>query len=69
MSPAEMRTVVERYIDAYNRKDIGAMLETVHPDIEFRNISGGTVNAHTSGVAELRVLATVFREAPGNAFV
>lgn len=57
MSPAGMRAVVERYIDAYNRKDIGGMLETVHPDIEFTNISGGTVSAHATGIADLTALA------------
>jgi hypothetical protein len=33
------------------------MLATVHPDIEFKNISGGTVNATTQGVEELRAFA------------
>jgi len=32
-----MRTLVDRYIDAYNRMDIEEMLLTVHPDVEFKN--------------------------------
>jgi hypothetical protein len=37
--------------------DIPAMLLTVHPDVEFKNISGGCVNASANGIAELRALA------------
>jgi hypothetical protein len=54
---AEMRTLVDRYIDAYNRMDIPAMLLTVHPDVMFKNISGGSVTASANGIAELRALA------------
>lgn len=57
MNPIGMRTLVDRYIDAYNRMDINEMLLVVHPDVEFKNISGGVVNASTSGVAELKALA------------
>ncbi len=66
MKSAEMRTLVDRYIDAYNRMDIAEILLTVHPDVEFKNISGGIVNASTSGVAEFKALAeqslTLFSE-------
>jgi len=57
MKSAEMRTIVDRYIDAYNRMDIPAMLLTVHPDVMFKSISGGSVNAGANGIAELRALA------------
>ncbi len=33
------------------------MLIGVHPQVEFKNISAGVVNASTNGVAELRALA------------
>lgn len=66
MNSAEMRTLVERYIGAYNRMDVPEMLHTVHPDVEFKNISGGVVNASTTGIAELKALAeqslTLFSE-------
>ena len=52
-----MRSLIERYLDAYNRMDVEEMLLTVHPQVEFQNISAGVVNASTSGVAELRALA------------
>jgi hypothetical protein len=57
MNATEIRALIDRYIDAYNRKDIAAMLLTVHADVEFNNISNGVVNAHTAGVAELKALA------------
>ena len=52
-----MRSLVERYIDAYNRKDVAAMLALVHPLVKFQNIAGGEVNASTHGIAELEALA------------
>ncbi len=53
MSPTDIRTLVDHYINAYNRKDIDDMLIGVHPQVEFKNISAGVVNASTNGVAEL----------------
>jgi hypothetical protein len=57
LNSAEARALVYRYIDAYNRKDIDDMLMGVHPQVEFKNIFAGVVNARTNGVAELRTIA------------
>lgn len=57
MNPLEIRALVDHYIDAYNRKDVDDMLTGLHPQVEFKNISAGVVNASTHGVAELRGLA------------
>jgi hypothetical protein len=57
LDPIDARILVDRYIDAYNRKSIDEMLMTVHADVEFKNIAGGVVNASTVGVSELRALA------------
>jgi ketosteroid isomerase-like protein len=57
MNPSEMRTLVDRYIDAYNRMDVEGMLHVVHPDIEFMHISRGVVIANTRGVFDLKTLA------------
>jgi len=57
LRPADIRSLVDYYVDAYNRRDVDDMLVGVHPQVEFRNISAGVVNASTSGVAELRALA------------
>ena len=52
-----MRSIVDHYIDAYNRMDVDAMLKGVHQHVEFKNISAGVVNASTNGVAEFKTLA------------
>ena len=57
MTPEKMKTLVERYIDAYNRMNVDEMLFDVHPDVEFNNVAGGVVNASAAGVSELRALA------------
>ena len=57
MSPAAIRALVDHYIEAYNCKNIDDMLKNVHPQVEFKNISAGVVNASANGVAELRTLA------------
>ncbi|GAB4087564.1 nuclear transport factor 2 family protein [Hydrogenophaga soli] len=57
MSPSDIRSLVDRYIDAYNSKNVDDMLLCVHPQVEFKNISAGAVNASTNGMDELRALA------------
>ncbi len=57
MSPEEQRSLIDRYIAAYNVFDIDGMIDTIHSDIEFKNVSGGQVNAATSGADEFRELA------------
>jgi hypothetical protein len=37
--------------------DIDGMLLVVHPDIKFKDISGGVVNANARGVSDLKALA------------
>lgn len=66
MTAADMRALVDHYIDAYNRKDVDCMLAGIHPQMQFKNISAGVVNASTNGIAEFRALAqqslTLFSE-------
>ncbi len=57
MKQEEIKTSIYRYIDAYNNFDIDAMIEMLAPDIQFANVSGGEVNAKTSGKAEFEALA------------
>lgn len=55
-----MRTnteLVREFISAYNKFDIDSMVELLHPDIIFTNISDGEVNVQTSGKHEFEVLA------------
>ncbi|HEX6615010.1 MAG TPA: nuclear transport factor 2 family protein [Gemmatimonadales bacterium] len=51
------RTLVERYLAAYNAFDVPGMLGLLDPGIEFRNLSGGEVTAQANGLHEFRALA------------
>lgn len=53
----EKRALVDRYLSAYNAFDIDGMLAVIHPDIEFKNVAGGEVNAKALGINEFRKLA------------
>ncbi|GLQ50851.1 nuclear transport factor 2 family protein [Dyella flava] len=52
-----MRALIDRYIDAYNRMDVDAMLVTIHREVIFENYTGGTLSVRTIGIDELRHLA------------
>ncbi len=41
---------IEEYINAYNEFDVASMLATLHPDIEFKNISNGEVTLTIKGI-------------------
>jgi ketosteroid isomerase-like protein len=57
MSPDEMRALIERYIDAYNRFDVTAILAVTHRDVEFLNIANGETTVAIQGADALRALA------------
>jgi ketosteroid isomerase-like protein len=57
MNQEEIKHAIYRYIDAYNHFDIDTMIEVLAPDIRFENVSGGEVNAKTSGKTEFEILA------------
>lgn len=57
MTATAKRTLIDRYVAAYNRFDVDAMLETVHPQVRFENVSGGAVTAATVGAEALRETA------------
>lgn len=52
-----MRALIDRYLDAYNRKDVDAMLATMHREVVFENYSAGRLSLRTLGSEELRHLA------------
>ncbi len=62
MNTEEKRTLIKRYLHAYNTFDIDGMLSLLHPNIQFRNIAGGEVTAETSGITALRHLAERSRD-------
>ncbi|MGD1930038.1 MAG: nuclear transport factor 2 family protein [Leptolyngbyaceae cyanobacterium] len=51
------RDLIDRYLHAYNTFDIAGMLATLHPEVEFKNVSGGEVNATASGISEFAEMA------------
>ncbi len=53
----DKRTIIEKYVNAYNNFNIDEMMSVIHPHIEFVNISGGEVNASASGIDEFRDMA------------
>lgn len=57
MNPDEKRSLIERYLLAYNNFDLDGMLTVLHPDIEFQNISRGKTNASIVGKEAFRQLA------------
>lgn len=57
MPDADKRTVIEQYINAYNRFDVDGMLALLTSDVLFEDVSDGQVTAATSGIAEFRQLA------------
>jgi SnoaL-like polyketide cyclase. len=59
----ELPEIIAAYIDAYNARDVDAMLFCLGEDIVFRNIAGGEVNAATDGKAAFADLARVGVEA------
>jgi ketosteroid isomerase-like protein len=59
---AKMQQAVDAYIRAYNNRDVDGMLEHLHPEITFRNVSKGEVILETEGVDEFRQAAEQARE-------
>jgi len=57
MTEPEKRDLIDQYLDAYNDFDVDGMIETLHPEIEFKNVSDGEVNAAATGVEEFRTMA------------
>jgi hypothetical protein len=48
---------IERYVAAYNARDVDAMLRNLTPDIVFENISNTTESVRTEGLAAFEALA------------
>ncbi|MEP7185438.1 MAG: nuclear transport factor 2 family protein [Rhodanobacter sp.] len=57
MEEHEKRQLIEQYIAAYNRRDVDGMMALLTPDVQFKNISAGQINASARGMVEFRELA------------
>ena len=49
--------VIERYLAAYNLRDVAGMTEVLTDDIEFEHVSAGSTNVRVSGREAFRELA------------
>ncbi|MET3937710.1 ketosteroid isomerase-like protein [Paenibacillus sp. PvP094] len=57
MDSKEIRDIIENYLEAYNSYEIERMVELLHKDIIFRNISNGETTIETRGIQAFRELA------------
>ena len=59
MEDHDKKSLIERYIRAYNCFDVDGMVALLHPECSFQNISGGQIkiNASAKGIAQIRELA------------
>lgn len=57
MTSSRQKEIIEGYVAAYNSFDVEAMLQFVHPDVLFKNVAGGEVNATAIGIHEFREMA------------
>jgi len=57
MTSSRQKEIIGIYVAAYNSFDVEAMLQFVHPDVVFKNVAGGEVNATATGIHEFREVA------------
>jgi ketosteroid isomerase-like protein len=57
MTNADRQQLIERFIAAYNGFDIDGMVALVHPEIVFKNVSGGVATAEAGGIEAFRDMA------------
>lgn len=57
MGSKEARDIIENYVEAYNAVDVEKMVELLHKDIVFRNISNGETTTETNGIQAFKTLA------------
>lgn len=57
MVSKEAQEIIEQYIEAYNSFEIESMVQLLHKDIIFRNISNTETTTETRGIAAFRELA------------
>jgi ketosteroid isomerase-like protein len=57
MENHDKKSLIERYIRAYNSFDVDGMVALLHPECSFQNISGGQINASAAGISQFRELA------------
>jgi hypothetical protein len=59
--------VVERFVEAFNRHDVDAMLALAHPEIQWLSVEGEKISVETAGVAALgESMRKYFRSLPSS---
>ena len=57
MENQDKKSLIERFVRAYNSFDVDGMVALLHPECSFQNISGGQINASAAGISQFRELA------------
>ena len=57
MTHNRKKTIIQHYLDAYQRFDIADMTSNLDPDLVFKNITAGEVTVETHGLDQFRALA------------
>jgi len=57
MENHDKKSLIERFVRAYNGFDVNGMVAILHPECSFQNISGGQINASAAGISQFRELA------------
>ncbi|MEJ8803539.1 nuclear transport factor 2 family protein [Pontibacter sp. H249] len=54
MENQTLRHIIQKYIEAYNQFDVDSMLQYMHEDVKFQNISGSNVTLAITGKTAFR---------------
>ncbi|UOQ53629.1 nuclear transport factor 2 family protein [Hymenobacter cellulosivorans] len=54
MDAAKQKQLVQDYIEAYNRLDVAGMLQPLHEEVVFRNVTNGEVDLTLTGKDSFR---------------
>lgn len=57
----KQKTIIEKYIAAYNSFDVNGMTQYVHQDICFKNIANGQLNLTLEGIEKFEVQANAVK--------
>ena len=61
-SQQEQEKIIRKYINSYNNFDVKGMINNLHNDIFFENISNGEINLMTKGINEFHNQAELAKE-------
>lgn len=60
---SDIRSLIERYVDCYNRMDVDGMLDCVSDDVIFENISNAGQSMQLKGRDSMREIAMLGMQA------